>query len=87
LNIHVDGGHDVVRNGRENIGERFGSARTTALASPFRLLKAAPKETSAARTSLSSVGMAGSESAARISAKEAAALAAKLEVASEQLLL
>jgi hypothetical protein len=31
--------------------------------------------------------MAGSESAARISAKEAAALAAKLEVASEQLLL
>jgi hypothetical protein len=43
----------VVRNGRENIGERFGSARTTALTSPFRLLKTAPKEpeTSAARTS------------------------------------
>ena len=57
LNIHVDGGHDVVRNGRENIGERFGSARTTALASPFRLLKTAPKEASAARTSLSPVGM------------------------------
>ena len=56
------------------------SARVAILASPFLLLKSAPKEASAAWTSMSVDGITKFDSAARMSAKEGAGLAAMVTV-------